>query len=67
MRMKMARFGKLIWVLIYGGLLILCVGLFVLRTSAGLGLMMVVVGAALALAGAVLIALRARMEEPEEH
>ena len=60
--MKLAKFEKLIWLLIYGGLLVLCVGLFVLRTSAGLGVTMVVVGAMLALAGAVLIAVRARME-----
>ena len=60
----MARFERCIWVLIYGGLIILCVGLFVPRTASGLGLTLVVVGAVLALAGAVLIAVRARMAEP---
>ena len=65
MGMKTVTFHKLIWALIYGGLLVLSVGLFVLRTGADLGVVMVVAGATAALAGAVLIAVRARTEESE--
>ncbi|MFM7507152.1 MAG: hypothetical protein ACKO3M_11465 [Rubrivivax sp.] len=51
---------KLIWVLIYCGLLVLCLGLFVLRTDAGLGWGLVVVGGAVAAVGAALVVVRAR-------
>ncbi len=51
---------KLTWVLIYGGLLVLCLGLFVMRGDAGLGWTLVVGGGALAAVGAALIVLRAR-------
>ena len=63
--MQIAKLEKLIWLLIYGGLLVLCVGLFVARTGAALGLVMVVGGAIVALAGAVLIVVRARIEDPK--
>jgi hypothetical protein len=53
---------KLIWVLIYGGLLVLCLGLFLLRTAPGLGWGLVVVGGALATVGAALVAVRARRD-----
>ncbi len=51
------------WVLIYGGLLTLCVGLFVLRQSDGLGWTMVLGGTLLAAIGVVLIVLRSRLPE----
>ena len=54
-----------IWVLIYGGLLLLCLGLFVLRLGGALGWApgwaLVVLGPLLALAGGVLLVLRSRL------
>ena len=46
---------------IVGGLLLLCLGLFVQRADGPLGWMLVITGAALAAAGAMLIVLRSRM------
>ena len=51
------------WVLIYGGLLLLCLGLFLLRSAPGLAWTLVVAGPVLAAAGVVLIFLRARLPE----
>jgi len=51
----------LVWTLIYSGLLILCLGLFVMRAGEVLaGWLLVAVGAADALAGGVLLWLRSR-------
>ena len=47
--------------LVYGGLLLLCLGLFVLRSDGVLGWLMVLTGSALAVAGAMLIFVRSRM------
>jgi uncharacterized membrane protein HdeD (DUF308 family) len=54
------------WVLIYGGLLLLCLGIFVVRGDAGLGYTLCAVGVVLTAAGIVLIARRARLTEPRE-
>jgi hypothetical protein len=66
--MNKSQLGKLIWVLIYGGLLTVCVAVFVLRApgdeGAALGWLMLTAGAVAAAAGAVLVVVRARMEEP---
>jgi hypothetical protein len=59
--MKPSTVEVLVWVLIYGGLLLLCLGLFVQRADGPLGWMLVITGAALAAAGAMLIVLRSRM------
>ena len=53
------------WVLIYGGLLTLFVGLFALRQSDALGWAMVSGGAVAAAVGVVLIVLRSRLPETE--
>jgi hypothetical protein len=53
---------KLIWVLIYGGLLVVCLGFFVQRQSAALGWTLAGVGAAAAVVGAVLVWVRSRMK-----
>ena len=58
--MSNAALEKLIWVLIYGGLLLLCLGLFIGRQDVGFGWAVGLVGAATAFAGAVLVAVRAR-------
>ncbi len=56
---------KLIWVLIYGGLLVVCLGVFVKRSAAGLGWTLIGLGAVVAAAGAALVWVRSRMAEPE--
>jgi hypothetical protein len=59
--MKTSTVEALVWVLVYGGLLLLCLGLFVLRTDATLGWLLVLAGGALVVAGAALIYIRSRM------
>ncbi|MES2363325.1 MAG: hypothetical protein V4646_16260 [Pseudomonadota bacterium] len=57
-----ARLQALIWILIYGGLLTLVLGLSVQRTSDPIGWSMVVGGALVAALGAVLIYVRSRLK-----
>ena len=59
--MKTSTVEALVWVLVYGGLLLLCLGLFVLRSDAMLCWLLVLAGGALAVAGAALIYIRSRM------
>jgi hypothetical protein len=54
---------KLVWVLIYGGLLAVSLGLFVKRSAEGLGWTLIVLGAAVATVGAALVWVRSRMPE----
>ena len=54
------------WVLIYGGLGLLSLGLFVQRSGASLGRALVLGGLLLALLGAVLVVLRSRMREGQD-
>ena len=56
-----ARLQALIWVLIYGGLLTLVLGLFVERADDATGWSMVVGGGVAAAAGLVLIYVRSRI------
>ena len=58
--MKSARLEALIWVLIYGGLLLAGLGLAVQRSDDALGWSMVVVGAIVVVIGVVLIWVRSR-------
>jgi vacuolar-type H+-ATPase subunit I/STV1 len=55
---------KLVWVLIYGGLLSVCLGVFVRRSAEGLGWVLIALGAVVAMAGAVLVWVRSRMPDP---
>ncbi len=50
---------KWVWVLIYGGMLVLGLGLFVKRADPAFGWSLVAAGAIITLAGAVLIYVRA--------
>lgn len=59
---SIARLHSLIWALIYGGLLMLVLGIFVERTDAPTGWSMVVLGGIAATAGFVLIYVRSRMK-----
>ncbi|MBL8352501.1 MAG: hypothetical protein JNL87_19560 [Burkholderiaceae bacterium] len=61
--MKPATVEVWVWVLIYGGLLLLCLGLFVARSDAALGWTTSVVGGLAAAVGVLLIYLRSRMRE----
>ena len=59
----LARLETLVWVLIYGGLLSLLVGLFMSRREEGAGVELMVGGGILAVLGAALIYLRSRLRE----
>lgn len=58
---SVARLQSLIWILIYGGLLTLVLGLSVQRIDDTVGWSMVVVGAIVAVVGFVLIYVRSRI------
>jgi hypothetical protein len=59
--MKTSTVEALVWVLVYGGALLLVLGLFVARSDGALGWLLGLAGAAIAVAGVVLIYLRSRM------
>lgn len=59
---NLKRMQQLTWVLIYGGLLTLVLGVSVRRTDDALGWTLLAVGAVVALAGFVLVLMRARMK-----
>jgi vacuolar-type H+-ATPase subunit I/STV1 len=61
--MKTATIDRLIWVLVYGGLIAIALGLSVRRGDAALGWGFVAGGAAIAIVGAVLVVVRARMKD----
>jgi hypothetical protein len=63
--MRTARLDVLIWVLIFGGLIAVGLGLAVRRADGPLGWTIVVVGGLAAAAGAVLVWVRSRMK-PED-
>ena len=58
---KMAKLHKIIWTLIFGGLLTIILGIFVERTGDVMGWMMVAAGGVLTVVGAVLIYVRSTM------
>ena len=58
--MSNQRLDVLIWVMVYVGLLMVCLGFFVQRSAAGLGVGLVVAGALVAAIGAFLVWLRAQ-------
>ena len=55
------RLHQLIWVLIYGGLLTLILGVATARTDDALGWSLIAVGGVAAVAGLVLIGVRSRL------
>lgn len=59
------RIETWVWVLIYGGLLAVVLGLAVQKQDLPLGWSIVTLGGAAVLAGVVLIVVRARMKTPE--
>ncbi|MDH4416842.1 hypothetical protein DBR12_14620 [Acidovorax sp. HMWF029] len=60
--LTLQRMHKLIWVLIYGGLLALVLGIATARTDDALGWTLIVGGGVLAAVGVVLILVRARLK-----
>jgi hypothetical protein len=54
---------RLTWVLIYSGLLLACLGVFVRSGSDGLGWTLIVAGLVEAAVGALLIVVRARRDK----
>ena len=58
--MSNARLETFIWVLLYGGLLVLCLGLFVLRADAALGGTLLAAGGAATAGGLVGVWWRSR-------
>ena len=58
---KMARLHKIIWMLIFGGLLTVILGTFVGKTDDSVGWIMVLVGGVLTVIGAVLIYVRSKL------
>lgn len=59
--MNTTKLEKLIWILIFGGLIVLSLGLFVERQDTVFGWSLVVLGGAAAAAGVVLVWVRSRM------
>ena len=58
---KMARLHKIIWALIFGGLLTIILGIFVGKADDAIGWLMVAAGGVLTAVGAVLIYARSTM------
>ncbi len=61
--MKTAQLDTWIWVLIYGGLLVVGLGLSVQREDSSLGVMLCVGGGVVAALGAALIYVRSRIKD----
>ena len=61
-----ATLEKWIWILIYGGLFLVILGIATGRTEEALGWTMAVPGAIIALVGVVLIYVRSRLDDPKE-
>lgn len=61
--MSTARLDVLIWVLIFGGLVLLGLGIAVQRSDAALGWGMIVAGAIVAAIGVLLIVVRSRIPD----
>ncbi|NQW93741.1 MAG: hypothetical protein HQ446_06865 [Polaromonas sp.] len=58
---KMAQLHKIIWTLIFGGLLTLILGIFVGKTDDAIGWTMAAAGCVMTVIGAVLIYVRSTM------
>jgi len=62
--MKTSTIDVLIWVLIYGGLIVVGWGISVQRSNNGLGLSLIAGGGVIAAIGFLLIYIRSRMKNP---
>jgi glucan phosphoethanolaminetransferase (alkaline phosphatase superfamily) len=61
-----ATLEKWIWILIYGGLFLVILGIATGRTEEALGWTMAVPGGIIALVGVVLIYVRSRLDDPKK-
>ena len=61
--MSTQKLDVLIWVLIFGGLLLLGLGIAVQRSDAALGWVMIVAGALVTAVGVLLIVVRSRLPD----
>lgn len=61
--MKVSTVDTLIWVLVYGGLILVGLGLSVQRSSVGLGYGVAILGGVVTVVGFALIYVRSRMKE----
>ena len=61
--MKPSTVEVLVWVLLYGGLILIALGLSIARSEAALGWVVVTAGGIAAAAGVVLIVARSRMSD----
>jgi hypothetical protein len=59
-----ARLDAIVWTLVYGGLLVVGVGIALQRNGAGYGWGVVVAGALVVAAGVVCLWLRSRIRDP---
>ena len=58
---RMARLHKIIWSLIFGGLLTIILGIFVGKTDAVIGWLTIAAGGVMTVVGAILIYMRSTM------
>ena len=58
---RTARLHKIIWALIFGGLLTLILGIFVGKADDAIGWMMIAAGSVMTVVGAILIYVRSNM------
>jgi NADH:ubiquinone oxidoreductase subunit K len=61
--MSTVALHRVMWTLIYSGLLFVMVGLYIRRTNELFGLVMIVIGAVEVLVGLALIVVRSRMKD----
>jgi len=61
--MTTPKLEKLTWILIFGGLIVLTLGLFVERQDDAFGWSLVVIGSLVAAAGVVLVWVRSRIKD----
>ncbi len=61
--MRNATLEKLVWVLIYGGILSMCLGIFMQPRDAAAGWTLIALGAVATLAGAIAIYVRSRRSD----
>ena len=66
MKLSPGRIGALVWVLIYGGLLLCAMGVALSRGGLDYGWSVSVAGIAAAVAGVVLIYVRSRLTDPAD-
>jgi uncharacterized membrane protein HdeD (DUF308 family) len=67
LKLSAARVERWTWILIYGGLIVLCVGFAVQQQGSAAGAAVVLGGAIAVAAGVALILVRARMSHGAQH